>query len=338
MMLHRAFLFSAIVALCATACNHSRPPISRQSTAMNTYIAVTIYDDVSESLGQALIDTAFAEIRRVEGFATDYSDTSEVGRINLAAGKDSVAVSRELVDRIHEGIAFGDLSEGKLDITIGRLVKVWNFIGEHPHVPARAVVDSFLPFIDYKKIVIHGTSVFLPSPMMRLDLGSIGKGYAIRRAAQKLKDAGLHRFIVDIGGKLSVNFPDTYLLDSTAAEILVRHPRRDGEYFGRFRVGSGAVSTSGDYQRYFIEDGIRYHHLLDPDTGYPVRGLVAVTVVCDDPLDADAYSTIAFLLGKEKGMEFIRHTPKLEGMIIYEEGDSLRYEMTDGLAKVFHRD
>jgi thiamine biosynthesis lipoprotein len=172
---------------------------------------------------------------------------------------------------------------------------------------------------------------------MRLDLGSIGKGYAIDRAVDLLTRAGMKKFIVDIGGKLGVCFEGTHQLDSTAAEIFVRHPRKGGEYFGSFRVGSGAVSTSGDYQRFFIEDGVRYHHLLDPDTGYPVRGLVSVTVVTDNSLDADALSTVIFLRGREGAMKFIRDTPDLEGMIIYEQGDTLAWEVSEGLAGRFQR-
>jgi thiamine biosynthesis lipoprotein len=320
-------------------CTDQRAPISRQSTAMNTYISVTIYDqDVGESVAQALIDTAFFEIQRIEAFATDYSDTSEVGRINSAAGMDSVEVSGELIALVRKGIEYGDLSGGKLDITIGQLVKAWNFIGEHPRALTVREVDSLLKPVDYRKLVVSGTQVFLPSPGMRLDLGSIGKGYAIDRAVEKLKNAGLKRFIVDIGGKLGVYFQGTTLLDSTAAEILVRHPRKDGGYFGRFKVGTGAVSTSGDYQRFFMENGVRYHHLLDPSTGFPVRGLVAVTVVTQDALTGDALSTLVFLLGKEKGMEFIRKTPGLEGMIIYEEADSLKFEISEKFSRQFMRE
>ncbi len=318
-------------------CFSRNEPVSRQTTAMNTYVSVTIYDDVDEDLAYALIDSAFAEIRRVEGFATDYSDTSEVGRINSVAGVDTVTVSQELIDLITRGIQYGDLSGGRLDITIGRLVKAWNFIGENPRALGPAQVDSLTAPIEYRNIAIRGKQVFLPSAGMRLDLGSIGKGYAIDQAAALLKRAGMRKFIVDIGGKLSVNFEGTHRLDSTAVEVLVRHPRKDGAYFGKFHVGTGAVSTSGDYQRFFIEDGVRYHHLLDPFTGYPMRGLVAVTVVTDDAISADALSTVVFLLGKEKGMQLIRETPGLEGMIIYEQGDTLAYEISDGLSGGFHR-
>lgn len=328
-----------LLLLTALSCGTETPkPIVRQTTAMNTYVNISVYDDLPDERIDPMIDSAVAEIQRVENMATDYSDSSEVGKINLAAGVDSVRVSRELIGLIRQGIAYGNLSGGKLDITIGKLVKKWDFIGEHPRALSQQEVDSLAPFVDYRKLVIKDSQVFLPSQQMRLDLGSIGKGYAIERAADKLKRAGLKKFIVDIGGKLKVSFEGTHLLDSTVAEILVRHPRKDGGYFGSFKVGTGAVSTSGDYQRYFIDHGVRYHHLLDPATGYPARGLVAVTVLTEDALDADALSTVVFLLGREKGMEFIHHTPGLEGMIIYEDGDSLKYEITQGLALRFVRD
>jgi FAD:protein FMN transferase len=333
----RCMIVGFLLALAGFSCSKNTQPVLRQTTAMNTYVNITVYDDLPHDRINRVIDTAVAEIQRIENMATDYSDTSEVGRINLAAGTDSVNVSLELIDLVRQGIAYGNLSGGKLDITIGKLVKKWNFIGEHPRTLSQQEVDSLLPSVNYRKLVINGSRVFLPASRMRLDLGSIGKGYAIERAADKLKGAGLKRFIVDIGGKLKVSFEGTHLLDSTVAEILVRHPRKDGEYFGTFKVGTGAVSTSGDYQRYFMENGVRYHHLLDPATGFPTRGLVAVTVVTEDALDADALSTVAFLLGREKGMEFIRHTPGLDGMIIYEDGDSLKYEITQGLARRFVR-
>ena len=335
---------SLLVAACCCAamllpsCNRSRAPVSRQSTAMNTYIAVTIYDrDVSESRAQALIDTAFAEIRRVEGFATDYEDTSEVGRINAASGRSPLRASDELIGLIRRGLAYGEQSSGKLDISIGALVKEWDFLGAHPHALTRQQVDSVLPHVNFRNVGIKGSEVYLPDSLMRLDLGSYGKGYAIDRASEKLLAAGLREFIVDIGGKLRVQYEGSHMLDSTVARILIRHPRKEGEYLGSFSMGTGAVSTSGDYERYFMENGVRYHHLLDPATGYPARGVVAVTVVTGDAITGDAVSTIAFLLGREKGMAFIRNMPGIDGMMTYEDGDSLASDITPGLARRFTR-
>ncbi len=325
-----------IVMISLVGCSRSHTPVSRQSTAMNTYVSITIYDEeIEDDRAQVLIDSAFNEVTRVEGFATDYSDDSEVGRINTAAGLDSVRVSRELIELIKRGIAYGNQSGGKLDITIGNLVKAWDFMGKNPRALTQDEINSLLPHVDFRKIHVNGLYVYLPSSGMRLDLGSYGKGYAIDRAARLLKGAGVKKFIVDIGGNLAGYFEETRLLDSVVVDVHIRHPRKEGEYFGSFKVGTGAVSTSGDYQRSFIEDGIRYHHILDVKTGYPARGVVAVTIVTPDALSGDALSTIVFLLGREKGMEVIRNTPGVEGMIIYEDHDSLRYDISAGLEKRF---
>ena len=335
----RVTLTALLVTIAFIGCSRSHAPVSRQSTAMNTYITVTIYDeDIENPRAEALIDSAFAEIRRVENFATDYSDSSEVGRVNLAAGKDSLRVSEELIDLVRAGIGYGDQSGGKLDITVGPLAKAWNFLAEHPRVLTRREADSLLPLVNYRSVHINGRYLFLPQKGMRLDLGSIGKGWAIERAADVLRRAGVRKFIVDIGGKLKIEFQGSHLLDSAVADVSVRHPRKTGEYLGHFMMGSGAVSTSGDYERFFIQNGIRYHHLLDPATGFPLRGVAAVTVITQDAFVADALSTVVFLLGREQGMQFMRNTPGLDGMITYEDGDSLKSEMTERLAKAFRRE
>jgi thiamine biosynthesis lipoprotein len=126
------------------------------------------------------------------------------------------------------------------------------------------------------------------------------------------------------------------MLDSTVAEILIRHPRKDGDYFGKFMMGTGGVSTSGDYQRFFIQDGVRYHHIIEPRTGLPARGVVSVTIVAPDATSADAMSTLVFVLGRDKGMEFIKRSPRTEGIIVYESGDTLAYDLSPGFEGKFH--
>ncbi len=143
----------------------------------------------------------------MESFATDYSDSSDVGRVNLAAGKGSLKVSEELIDLVRAGMSYGDQSGGKLDITVGPLAKAWNLFAEHPRVLTRQEADSLLPLVNYRSVHINGRYLFLPQKGMRLDLGSIGKGWAIERAADKLRRAGLKKFIVDIGGKLKGGIP-----------------------------------------------------------------------------------------------------------------------------------
>jgi thiamine biosynthesis lipoprotein len=319
------------------SCKQSRQErIQRETTAMGTFLTVTVYgNDLDAVKTNEWIDSAFSEIRRVEAMATDYNDSSEIGRINVNSGTAAVDVSGELALLIRKALDFSSASNGAFDIAVGPIVKAWDFLSEHPHVPDSLSIRRLLPLVDYRQVRADGGTVMLPKKGMALDLGAIAKGYAVDRAVDVLKRGGYERMIVDLGGNLGVYWQGTHMLDSTAAQLLIRHPRLENKFFGEFRYGSGGVSTSGDYQRYFIEDGVRYHHIIDPATGYPVRGVVSVTILAPNAMTADAISTLVFVLGKERGMEFIKSHQGVEGLIVYEEGGGLKYLCSPGLEERF---
>ena len=312
--------------------------IARETTAMDTYLSVTIYDNaIGLEEGNALIDSVFAEVNRLEQLMTDYADTSEVGRLNVYAGRESVAVSAELISLLHRARLFSELSNGSFDVTVGPLVRSWDFLGAEHEVPSRGRIRLLRRLVDFRNVVVDSPRVFLRQRGMRLDLGGIAKGYAVDRSLALLKRHGVRQAIVDLGGNLGVWWEGTHGLDSAVAEILIRHPRKEGKFFGSFLAGSSGISTSGDYQRYFIKDGIRYHHILDPATGYPARDVVSVTIIAGDATSADALSTLVFVLGREKGMQLIEQTDGVEGVIVWEEGDALQYAVSSGLRGKFVR-
>ena len=324
-------MFILFVVLLPSCRHEPRPPIVRNTTAMNTYVSITVYDDDKPS-GQinAAIDSAVAAIKEIDSLASDYSDSSEIGRANLASGRDSLEVSEPVADLLRISLAYCNSTNGIFDISVGPLKKLWNFLAAQPRVPPADSIQAALKLVNYRRIILQNRMLFLPLRGMALDIGAIGKGYAIDRASAALARAGIRRSIVDIGGKLSVTWNGTHGFDSTVATISVRHPREEGAFLGTFQFGSGGVSTSGDYERYFIADGVRYHHLLNLATGYPTRGVVSVTVVAGNATIADAVSTVAFLLGRQKGMEYIRRTPGVEGFFVYEQGDSLALDFSPG--------
>jgi thiamine biosynthesis lipoprotein len=321
------------------ACRRTDQPVVRETTAMDTYVTITVYDRglPAERINSA-IDSAFAEIRRIESYASDYIDTSEIGRANLLAGKDSLLVSGELAALLRKSLSYSDSSRGAFDVTVGPLEVLWNILAPHPRVPPPDSVQAMLRLIGYRLVVLHGRSLYLPRKGMRLDLGAIGKGYAVDRATEVLAKAGIERAIVDMGGNLAVRWPGAPGWDSAVATISVRHPRVEGTFLGAFRYGSGGISTSGDYERYFVADGKRYHHIMDPATGYPAEGVVSVTVVAPNAADADAISTTVFVLGRQKGMEFIRRRPGVDGFIVFEQGDSLCIDYSPGFRGKFTPD
>jgi FAD:protein FMN transferase len=335
--MRRVIACAVIVMLAAfPCCRRSDQPVVRETTAMDTYVTITVYDNALPAKTiNSVIDSAFAEIRRIEGYASDYIDTSEIGRANLLAGKDSLVVSEELAALLRKSFACSDSSGGAFDVTVGPLEVLWNILAAHPRVPPPDSVKAILRLIGYKLVALHGRTLYLPRRGMRLDLGAIGKGYAVDRATEVLAKAGIERAIVDMGGNLAVRWPGAQGWDSAVATISVRHPRIEGTFLGTFRYGSGGVSTSGDYERYFIADGKRYHHIMDPATGYPAGGVVSVTVVAPNATDADAISTTVFVLGRRRGMEFIRKTPGVDGFIVFEQGDSLGIDLSPGFQGKF---
>ena len=329
----------AIILLLEGCDGDSDKPFRRESTAMDTFVTITIFDPgISREVANALVDSAFNEIARVEAIATDYSDSSEIGRINLMSGTAPLSASEEIVGLIRESFSYSIMSGGSFDITVGPLVHRWNFLSDHPTVPSDAELKGLLPLVGYKLVSLIGTRIFLPVKGMKLDLGAIGKGYAVDRAISILKRYGVKQVIVDLGGNLGVAWQGTRMFDSTRAKIFIRHPRHEGEMFGHFDVGTAGVSTSGDYQRFFVQDGIRYHHILDPKTGYPARDVVSVTIVAANATRADALSTTAFVLGRVEGMKLIEDLPDVEGFMVYEAGDTLGYLVSSGLRNRFVRE
>lgn len=327
------------VSLCAPSPrSHGRvlpPAAERRTVAMGTFLTITVHDTgQSPERIHALIDSAFAEVRRIELFASNYIDTTEIGRINTAAGRDTVAVSAELVWLLRECLRYGELSEGKFDITIGPLVRLWAFTGPAPAIPDSAAVSRARRLTGQSRIVLLDGSVSLPEVGMEIDLGAIGKGYAVDRATEFLSRNGLRRFTVDLGGNLGVRWEG----EPEPPAVEIRHPRQSESPFGEIRGVTGGVATSGDYERFFVRDGVRYHHIIDPATGFPSRGVAAVTIVAPDAMSADALSTIVFLLGPSRGMGLVNRIPGVECLMLLEEKGRIEFRLSPGLVGRFFPD
>jgi thiamine biosynthesis lipoprotein len=333
------FVVSLLFPLLFSSCNRKNSHrVSRDTTVMETFLTVSIYDpDISTERANALIDSIFADMGRIESSMTDYSDSSEVGVVNSHGGKDSVTVSNETVSVLKESVVWSERSGGAFDVTVGPIVKAWDFLASEPEIPSRSKLRVLRQLVGWKKLSISAQKVFLHEKGMRIDLGGIAKGYAVDRAIEILKRNGVKHTIVDLGGNLSVWWEGTHALDSSVAEILVRHPRKDGKFFGAFKAGTCGISTSGDYQRFFLKDGIRYHHIINPATGYPAKDVVSVTIIGRNAMQADVLSTLVFVLGREKGMKFLEKLEGVEGMIVWQEGEQLKYELSAGLRGKFAR-
>lgn len=299
----RVGLFVLLTIISVTGCKENVKPVTtRTEFYLGTSCTVTLYDRTKKSL----VDDVFNRIEEIEALMSFQRPDSEVSLINRNAGVRPVSVSGETLWVCERAVRFAALSEGAFDITIGPLVELWGIGTENAAVPETEQIEALLPLVDYRKIQIdseNGT-IYLPAEGMKIDLGGIAKGYAADEAARILLDGGISRAIIDFGGNV-------YALGAKSGEqpwrVGIQHPRAGrGSYIGIAEAEDKAFVSSGDYERYFMQSGNRYHHILDTETGYPVRNdIIGVTIISGDALTADALSTAVFSLGVEKGMRLL---------------------------------
>jgi thiamine biosynthesis lipoprotein len=237
-------------------------------------------------------------------------------------------VSAETIEVMTIARQVSEWTQGKFDITFGALSDVWKFDQDQDDsIPTRAQIAARLPLIDYRKLVVDAKAgtAFLQKKGMRVHLGGIGKGYAVDRAVDILRKAGLNDFSVQAGGDLYV----AGRRGDRAWRLGIADPRApDGSIFARVELADSTFSTSGDYERFFMKDGVRYHHILDPSTGQPARLSRSVTIVSKRGVLADGLSTGVFLLGPEEGMKLIEQLPDVEAVIV---GADNRVSISSGL-------
>jgi thiamine biosynthesis lipoprotein len=275
----------------------------------------------------AAFEQVFAEFDRLESLLSVWKDGSDVVRMNQNAGIKPVSVSQDTINVLREAAEASVMTRGKFDITFGALSDIWRFDHDQDNiVPDRQLIEIRLPRIDYRAVQVDGTArtAFINRPNMKVHLGGIGKGYAVDRAIAMLKAGGFADFIIQAGGDLYVtgsNGPAPWKLG-------IADPRGSHEPFATLEVRDGTFSTSGDYERAFIKDGKRYHHIIDPDFGEPASGCRSVTIVANRAVIADALSTGVFILGPYDGMKLIEQLPGVEGVIVTSDNEVM---MSSGL-------
>jgi len=254
------------------------------------------------STASAWAEAAIAEVRRIEVKYSRYRDDSVTTAINRGAGCTAVSVDDETAHLIDFGAALHAQSQGRFDLTSGVLRRVWDF--KVRRVPSRSDIDALLPLIGWNQVRWDRRSIELPRAGMEIDFGGIGKEYAADRAGAALVEHGARHGFVNLGGDVRVIGPAP---DGTPWRIAVQHPRgAAGEILAHLDVTSGALATSGDYERYFVVDGHRYCHIMDPRTGWPVTAWQSVSVVAPLAVAAGACATIAMLHDVESGLEFLQ--------------------------------
>lgn len=269
---------------------------TRSDLAMNTVITQKLAGRGADDTATAIIDN----IRRIENEQLSrFVAGSDIARVNAGAG-DGVPVKDATAAALKDALLVCKNSNGALDITVGALTSLWDIGGDNPRVPSAEELAAALNTVDYRQVTLNGNTVTAAAEQ-QLDMGSVGKGLACDKAAELLRASAVKSAIVSVGGSV--------LLYGEGQEyrVGIRHPRGEAnDYMGILTLGDCYISTSGDYERTFTADGITYHHLLDPSTGFPAdSGLMSVTVVCDAGWLGDALSTACFVLGYEKSLPLL---------------------------------
>lgn len=272
---------------------------------------------------EAAFDAVFAEFDRLEKMMSTWIPTSDIAAVNRGAGVKPANASPEIRELLADARQISEWTGGKFDVTFGALSGLWKFDHDQDNViPDMREVRRRLPLIDYRAIQIDDPlgTVFLSKKGMSIHLGGIGKGYAIDRGADILRRRGFRDFMIQSGGDIYV----AGMKNGKPWRLAIQDPRGPANQpFAELDLSNGTFSTSGDYERFFLKDGRRYHHILDPATGEPARGSRSVTVVANRAVLADGLSTGVFVLGPDKGMALVEKLPDVEGVIVSDKNEVL---------------
>lgn len=261
------------------------------------------------------IHAGIAEIRRIEQLISSWDSQSQTSQINQQAGIRPVTVDQELFNLIRRSIKVSELTEGAFDISFAAIEKLWIFDRQERDFPDASSVAQSVAKINYKNIILDASkhSVFLKEKGMRIGFGAIGKGYAANQTRQVMQKMGIKNGVVNASGDLLCWGKQT---SGEPWEVAIEDPSDSNKIIASLPVKTGAIVTSGDYEKYTLYQGKRYAHIINPRTGYPTTGIKSVSVICPDAELADALATAVFVMGKEKGMALINRLKNTECLII----------------------
>ncbi len=307
------FLLLTTALLLSGCAGKTNNPISKTALYFDTVVTITLYD--SDNL--ALLNRCFEECEAFEQTVSRTIETSEIYQINHADGK-PLEVSDVTLELIQKGVAYGDLTNGKFDITIAPLSELWDFKSNTGQIPSEEDIQEALSHVNYRNILIEGNTVTLTDPQAAIDLGGIAKGYMADRIKEYLENEGVKSALINLGGNVLTIGKKP---DGSPFHIGIQKPfDKQGNAITSVDAVNSSVVSSGVYERYFEVDGVFYHHILDTQTGYPCDNhLLGVTILSESSVDGDALSTSCFLLGLEDGQKLVDSLDGVEAIFITED-------------------
>ena len=291
--------------------------VKRTQMQMGTLVTITSVAATRQQ-AQDAASAGFQEIHRLEELLSTWIGTSELSRVNGSAGKEAVPVSPDTMRVLEASLEMARLTDGGFNILVGPAVEAWSVL-DRQQVPSDRDLETIRPLTDLNALELNRVqgTVYLGRPGMRVDVGGIGKGFAADMAVEAMGRAGAIAGVVALSGDIR-----TFgrLPDGTTFPFGIRHPRREGAVLAVIDLQNEAISTAGDYERYFERDGVRYHHILDPVTLQPARDCQSVTVVARDGMTADGLDTGIFVMGRERGLALVERLPGVGAVIVDRDG------------------
>ena len=320
------------IALALTGCRYERmEQYSTTELLMGTIVQITIYDYQKQA--NKHLDEMTDVITNYENLLSKNIKTSDISKINEMAGKDWVQVSPITVDIINKGVEYSRLSKGKFDITIGPLVQLWDINGDNPQVPSQEEINRGISLINYEglKVDKENNTVKLEKTGMNIDLGGIAKGYIADELVKYMENNNIEHGVINLGGNIVTVGSK---IDKKEWKIGVQNPlNQESKELGIASIQDKSIVTSGIYQRYFEKNGIKYHHILDPKTGFPYNNeLASVTIISKNSVDGDALSTSVFAMGIDEGFEFVESREDIDAIFITLDK---KIYLTSGAEKIF---
>ncbi|MEW7995317.1 MAG: FAD:protein FMN transferase [Candidatus Thiodiazotropha endolucinida] len=316
--IHNHLLLLIAVTCCALFQPLHAAWISGEEAIMGTKVSVQLWHQ-DKSQGEAAVQAVMEEFRRLDKKLSPYIEHSELALINRMAASEPVVISEEFYRLLETSHVYSELTKGAFDITFASIGHRYDY--RKGVKPSDSTIDSALPLIDYRNIRLAAANrtVSFEKPGVRIDLGGIAKGYAVDRGIELLQQRGIGHALISAGG-------DSRLLGDHRGRpwhIGIQAPRDKERMAAMLPLVDNAISTSGDYERFFERDGVRYHHIISPKTGRSAGTLQSVTIIGPNATRTDALSTSVFVLGAEKGMALVNRLEDIDAVIIDEDGEMI---------------
>ncbi|MGL5354753.1 MAG: FAD:protein FMN transferase [Clostridium sp.] len=322
-------IFSLIIFVGCSKNNKATEPITRTEALMGTVVKVTIYDSDDISI----LDKCFNRVREIEELVSINKEGTLLDDVNASSGISPVKVDKDTFDMIKEGLEYSKATNGLFDITIGPLVKLWRIGFDDARVPSLEEIPPVLNYINYNDVVLNENdqSIFLKNPNMIIDLGAVAKGFTADAISKILTENNVNTAIIDLGGNV---YTHGKKVNGEDFRVGIQNPLSSrGDIIGTINVNNKSIVTSGTYERFIEKDGVKYHHILNPKTGYPYSSNISgISIISDKSVDGDILSTSIFAMGVEDGLAYVETRPDIQAIFVTEDK---KIYLSSGMKDIF---